>query len=208
MKRVFRKVAVALGIVLTGTVLTLQANAACGTLDGLKPGASLHPQSFEDGNYFGAASLLMVSDHDQASIVGMWRVKFIAQGNPGQMPPDGAVIDSAFVQWHGDGTEITNSGRPAQNGNFCLGVWERTGRSRYKLNHFALGNDESNPGGVGSPTGPTHVVSDVILSRDGSHYAGTFTVDAYDLSGTNVAHVVGLITATRVTVHTSIGDVL
>jgi len=46
------------------------------------------------------------------------------------------------------------------------------------------------------------------VSRDGEHYAGTFTLDAYDLAGVNVAHIVGVISAKRVTVHTSIGDVL
>lgn len=29
-----------------------------------------------------------------------------------------------------------NSLRPPQDGNFCLGVWEQTGRSKYYLNHF------------------------------------------------------------------------
>lgn len=210
MKRVFRKVAVALGIVLTGTVLTLQANAACGTFDRRKPGASLQPQSFERENYFGAASLLMVSDHDQDSIVGMWKVTVTAQGNTGPgAPPDGAILDSAFAQWHSDGTEIMNSGRPPQDGSSCMGVWEKTGRSRYKLNHFAMGNDTANaPSGIGNPTGPTHLVEDVILSRDGNHYAGAFIIDAYDLAGNNVAHIVGHVTATRVTVQTPIGDVL
>ncbi len=32
------------------------------------------------------------------------------------------TVDNAFVQWHSDGTEIMNSRRPAQDGNFCLGV--------------------------------------------------------------------------------------
>lgn len=209
MKRVFRKAAVALGIVLMGTVLTLQANAACGILDGLKPGASPHPQSFEGGNSFEGASLLLASDHDNDSIVGMWRVTLTAMGNPGG-PPDGAVLDSALVQWHSDGTEIMNSARPPQDGDICLGVWERTGRSRYKLNHFARGGNDTNhaQGGVGDPAGPTQIVADVFLSRDGNHYTGMFTLDAYDLSGTNPVHVVGVMTATRITVHSQIGDVL
>jgi hypothetical protein len=210
MKRVFRKVAVALGLLLTGTILTLQANAACVSLDGLKPGASVHPQSFEGENYFGADSLLLVSDHDQDSIVGMWKVTVTAQGNTGPgAPPDGAILDSAFAQWHSDGTEIMNSGRPPQDGSFCMGVWEKTGRSRYRLNHFAIGNDTANaPGGIGNPTGPTHLVEDVILSRDGNHYAGAFIVDAYDLAGNNVAHILGHVSATRITINTPVSSVL
>ncbi|MGA7927610.1 MAG: hypothetical protein WCA20_16670 [Candidatus Sulfotelmatobacter sp.] len=29
-----------------------------------------------------------------------------------------------------------NSARPAQDGNFCLGVWTRTGKLKYYLNHI------------------------------------------------------------------------
>jgi hypothetical protein len=49
------------------------------------------------------------------------------------------VIDNALVVWHSDYTEIMNSGRPPQDGDFCLGVWEQVGKSKYKLNHFAWG---------------------------------------------------------------------
>jgi hypothetical protein len=100
-----------------------------------------------------------------------------------------------------------NSGRPPQNGNLCLGVWEKTGRSRFKLNHFANGNviDLTNPTAIGSPGGPTQVVEHVILSRDGNRYAGTFTLDAYDTPSNGnklLAHIIGVVTATRITVHT------
>jgi len=101
-----------------------------------------------------------------------------------------------------------NSGRPPQVGNICLGVWEKTGRSRYQLNHFALGNDTANaPSGIGIPAGPTHIIEDVMVSQDRKHYAGTFTLDAYDTSNTLVAHIVGVIAATRITVHTLVSGV-
>ena len=167
--------------VLIGTILTARASAAClSYLPGHK-GAVVSPQSWR-GAEFGSASLLLASS--QASndpIVGFWKVTFTAEGNK-EGPPDDTPIDSAYVQWHSDGTEIMNSGRPPQNGNFCLGVWEKTGKSRYKLNHFALGNlieDPTNPAPIGPPAGPTQIAEDVILSRDGNHYVGTFTLDAY-----------------------------
>jgi hypothetical protein len=53
--------------------------------------------------------------------VGFWKVTFTAEGNT-EGPPDDTPIDSGYVQWHSDGTEIMNSGRPPQNGNICLGV--------------------------------------------------------------------------------------
>jgi hypothetical protein len=210
MKTTFKRFAAALGLVLIGTILTAKASAEClSYLPGHKAGAVVSPQSWR-GAEFGSASLLLASEHDSDdSIVGMWKVTFTAKGNTGTgAPPDGTQIDSAFVQWHSDGTEIMNSGRPAQDGNFCLGVWEKTGRSKYKLNHFALGNDTANaPSGIGNPAGPTHIVEHVILSRDGKHYAGTFTLDAYDTSDTRVAHIVGVITATRITVDTRVSSV-
>ena len=205
MKTTFKRFAAALGLVLVGMILTAKASAEClSYLPGHKAGAVVSPQSWS-GATFRPASLLLISNHDSddVSIVGFWKVTFTARGNTDQMPPDGTPIDSAYVQWHGDGTEIMNSGRPPQNGDICLGVWEKTGRSRYKLNHFALGNDTANaPSGIGNPTGPTHIVGNVMVSQDGKHYAGTFTLDAYDTSNTLVAHIVGVITATRITVRT------
>jgi hypothetical protein len=145
-----------------------------------------------------------VSEESNNSIVGMWKFTVTAQGNTGPgAPPDGVPLDIGFTQWHSDGTEIINSGRPPQDGNICLGVWEKTGKSKYRFNHFATGYDTANaPTGIGNPTGPTHIVGDVMVSRDGKHYAGTFTLDAYDTSNTLIAHLVGVITATRITVHT------
>ena len=71
-------------------------------------------------------------------IVGMWHVVFTAQTQNGETIPvtGGVVIDNSVVVWHGDGTEIMNSARSAQDGNFCLGVWKRTGDRTYLLNHI------------------------------------------------------------------------
>ena len=68
----------------------------------------------------------------------MWHVVFTAQTQNGDaIPvPGGVVIDNSVVVWHSDGTEIMNSARSAQDGNFCLGVWKRTGERPYLLNHI------------------------------------------------------------------------
>ena len=86
-------------------------------------------------------------------IVGMWHVTFTAQGNGKEGPPDKTPIDNAIIVWHSDKTEIMNSARPAQDGNFCLGVWESLGGCKYKLSHIAwLSNDTTNaPEGIGKP---------------------------------------------------------
>lgn len=78
---------------------------------------------------------------DGAAIVGMWHVTFTAKTINGASIPD-TVIDNALVVWHSDKTEIMNSGRPPQDGDFCMGVWEYTRNSnKYKLNHFAWGGN-------------------------------------------------------------------
>jgi hypothetical protein len=194
-----------LGVVLLVTMLSAWASAACG--DANKFGANLHRQSWQRSDPLQPGSLLRISE-DSDSIVGMWHVTFTAQGNPNG-PPDGTPIDNALATWHADGTELMNSARPAQDGDFCMGIWKRTGRFTYKLNHLAwFANDTANPGGIGNPTGPARVLQQITLSEDGKHYSGTFTLDAYDTSGTQVAHIVGVIAATRITINTTVPDLL
>lgn len=204
MNRRFKNFTITFGMVLMCALATATANAACGDF---KTGAKLHRQSWDSGSSQ-PASLLLASD-DADAIAGMWHVTFTARGNePG--PPDGTPIDNAMVIWHSDGTEIMNSDRPAQDGNFCLGVWEKTGKTTYKLNHMPwAGNDTTNaPSGIGNPQGAVQLMEQITLSADKKHYAGTFTLDAYDPSGNLVAHIVGVITATRVTVNTKVSDLL
>jgi hypothetical protein len=120
------------------------------------------------------------------------------------------VIDNSVVVWHSDGTEIMNSARPAQDGNFCLGVWEQTGKSTYYLNHLPwAGNDAANaPSGTGNPTGGAQIVEQVTLSQDRNSYSGIFKLDAYDLNGKLEATLTGILKATRITTKTPFGSLL
>ena len=183
-------------------LLATIAHAACGDSNSI-----LHRQSF-NGPQAGPASLRLVSD-DRDPIVGMWHVTFTASGNQSG-PPDGTPIDNALVTWHSDGTELMNSARPPQDGNFCMGVWKKIAPNKYRLNHFAwLANDTSNaPGGIGNPTGPARIAANIILTPDGKHYTGTFTLDAYDPLGNEVAHIVGVVAGTRITLNTTVADLL
>ena len=182
------------------------AKASCGSFSQAGAGKQAHPASWDTQS--GRAHLTEV-DEPLASIVGMWHVTFTAKGNS-EGPPDNTPIDNAMVVWHSDRTEVMNSGRPAQDGDFCLGVWEEVGRCHYKLNHFAwMGNDTTNaPGGIGKPAGPTHIVEDVTVSADGKHYSGTFTLDAYDTSFNLTTHIVGVIQGTRITMGTTVDDLM
>ena len=103
-----------------------------------------------------------------------------------------------------------NSGRPAQDGDFCLGVWEALGGCKYKLSHFAWGatTPPTHPKGLGSRMAATHIVEEVMLSEDGKSFSGTFTLDAYDTSFNSTAHIVGVIKGTRVTTSTTIEELM
>lgn len=194
-----------LGVVLLVTMLAPWATAACG--EASKFGATLHRQSWQSSDPFQPGSLLTIAE-DSDPIVGMWHVTLTAQGNPNG-PPDGTPIDNALATWHSDRTELMNSARPPQDGDFCMGIWKKTGKNTYKLNHFAwFANDTANPGGIGNPTGPTRILQQITLSQDGAHYSGTFALDAYDTSGNQVAHIIGVIAATRININTTVPDLL
>ena len=197
MKTMFKTATAAIAIALLMSVTASVASADCGNYGySKKKSTSVLPQSWTEPAEFGSASLLLISDHDSEdqSIVGFWRSKFIIGG---------AVADAGFSQWHSDGTEILNSSRPPATSSFCLGVWERVGRSRYKLNHFAI-----SWGSDGKFIGNTNIREDVALSEDGDTYAGTLTIDQFDPSGKLVRRVEGEVTAVRITIHTTLGDVL
>jgi len=205
MRTMIRTLSVVFGVFLLATFSGLNANAQCGPSDG--PSASATNLLARSASLRGAshASFRLASNrenkNEDASIVGFWHVKFVSEGTTGI--PDGTVIDMGFSQWHSDGTEILNSSRPPATSNFCLGVWEKTGRSTYKLNHFALSSDLN-----GNLVGPANIREDVTLDASGNGYSGTFSIDQFDLHGSTLAHIVGHISATRITVDTTITDIL
>jgi hypothetical protein len=161
--------------------------------------------------HYGGAHLKLVRagwDDDEPSIVGMWHVIFNGETLNGE--PFSGVVDNSVVVWHSDGTEVMNSSRPAQDGNFCLGVWVRTGRLKYHLNHIPwAGNDPSNaPNGIGNPQGGAQLIEKIMLSPDGNSYTGSFTLDAYDTNGHVTVSFTGMLTAKRITVNTPFTDLL
>jgi len=198
------KVSMTLGLLALAISMVPAALGQCGMpLKAIKP-AAWRPQE-------GAARLVRTADdedfrrEDGKSMVGMWHVVFTATTTGGaKIPP--TVIDNALAVWHSDHTEIMNSVRPPQDGNFCLGVWEQTGRSKYFLNHFPWYSNEfpnSNASGIGDPAGPTQIHEYVTLGEDGDSFTGTFTLVAYTTTNTVLASFTGTLTGTRVTVKTT-----
>lgn len=201
MKTICRMLRTGLGFVLMGAFLTAMAVAQCGT-----PTAKLHKQAWRVGDP--TATLVLAGD-EQDPIVGMWHATFTGDtlngSSVGSFP-----VDDSLVVWHSDHTEIMNSVRPPQDGDFCMGVWEHTGKLKYKLNHFAwFGNDTTNaPSGIGNPQGPARIIETITLCPDGNHYEGRFTLIATDPSGDTTATIKGSIKGTRITMSTTIKDLL
>jgi hypothetical protein len=193
MNRVSKIVTTAvLGIAALGAGFVSAAEASCvmpdassGAVWQLKPSKA----------WQGASRTAWVSGGADATIVGFWHVDFVAKGNTNGIP-DGAPIDSAYVQWHLDGTEIMNSARDPRTSSFCLGVWKRTGPFTYTLKHVALSWD-----GSGNPVGPATISESVTLSHDGNSYTGHFTITQYATDGTTIlppTPIVGTISGKRI----------
>ncbi|HXS75508.1 MAG TPA: hypothetical protein VN753_04975 [Terracidiphilus sp.] len=200
--RIWKSASALIALVL-GIAFVPAAVAQCGMpLKDIKP-SSWEPQS-------SSAHIVQVNDEEGKSIVGMWHVLFTAHTMNGSAIPD-TVIDNALSVWHSDHTEIMNSVRPPQDGNFCLGVWKQAGRSTFYLNHFAwfanqFPNDTNN--GIGDPVGPTHFTEKVTVTPDGNHFTGTFTLTAYDSKGNVMTAFTGALSGTRITTSTTTGDLL
>jgi hypothetical protein len=184
-----------LALVLVGIVCASKAVAQCPSFD------SSTNQALQQVSRTQVlkASFVQLISHSEP-IVGFWKATFVSEGSSGI--PDGTVVDSPFVQWHSDGTEIMNSSRAPATQSFCLGVWKPTGHSEYELNHFALSFEQA-----GTFVGPAQIREKITLS-DRDHYTGSFTIDQFDPTGTLLAEVKGSVVATRVTVDTSIDQVL
>jgi hypothetical protein len=120
----------------------------------------------------------------------------------GWVLPDGTLFGNAYQQWHSDGTEIHNSEGPAASGQICLGIWKKTGRSHYTLNHFYLHSDPT----TNSMDSRAQIREEIDLDRGGDEHFGTFTIDGYDLAGNPIFHAEGTVHATRITVNTDLKD--
>jgi len=192
MRTILRVVgATAIAVALSGISFASRAHAQCASF----------LSSADEGAQFRNASFVQKgseSDH----IVGLWKAKFVAEGNEGI--PDGAVVDSPLVQWHGDGTEFMNSIKPPVTGNICMGVWRRTSKLHYTLNHFALAFQ---PDGT-TFLGPAQIQEQITLDKKGNTYSGTFTISQYDPQGNLLAQVKGNVSANRLTVDSTIEELL
>jgi len=164
--------------------------AGCGTE------FSKTPAMFETGKKDGALLIRVANQNSQGgpSIVGLWAVTLTSNG---------ATVDTGYSEWHGDGTEIMNSGgHAAATGNFCLGVWAQVSGNAYHLNHFALAYNPNNwqsPGG--GLMAKINLTEDVVLDPKSNRFTGSFHQEGYDPNTGAVIpmfHAVGNIVGQRI----------
>lgn len=208
MKSICKTLTLTIATIAFGAALVPLASAGCGNPFQDAGKAHVSPQSWDEQDDFGGVSLLLASDHDSdVSMVGMWHVLFTAKGNEGAgLPPDGAPVDNALSTWHRDGTELTVSSRVPATGDVCQGVWEKTGRRHYKLNHFGISFDPATD--PNNPLGFANIRQNIILSENGKTFVGTFTIQQYDQTGNLLVEIKGLLSGTRVGMKTSVSDLL
>lgn len=205
MKTIFRAISTTLGSGVLLTLLASNASAGCGDLAQLRGPFQMATPAGTLRTLSSAAATAKASNESGSSpsIVGMWKIQFISQGNSAGTPaiPDGAVVDFGYTQMHSDGTEMMNSGaHEPSSQNFCMGVWGRTGFLSYELNHFALSYNSL----TGQLANYVNIREQLTLSPSGDSFTGTFTIDIYDTSQNHLDHITGNVTATRVTVDSTV----
>src|SRR5581483_7099782 len=121
-----------------------------------------------------------------ATIVGLWQVAFIS---------DGQIADQGFDVWHADGTELLNDTPPPASGNICVGVWQETALLTFKLNHPSWTFDPN-----GNLNGTAVIRETITLDKGGNKYSGIYTVTVYDLNSNIIFSQTGTVTGERITV--------
>jgi hypothetical protein len=208
MKTISRAITMTLGTGILSALFVSNAVAGCGDLSNLQGPFKLVLPTAELRSPEPAAAPadpLQRGGSPQASIVGMWGIQLVSQGNTGHNPsiPDGALIDFGYTQWHSDGTELQNSaGVPG--GGFCMGVWGETGFLTFELNHFPIAFSPT----TGAVANYINLREQITLSPSGDSYTGTFTENIYDPEGNQVDHLVGNVLGYRMTVDSSFPSAL
>ena len=120
------------------------------------------------------------------SIVGMWYIQFVVNGQ---------AIQEAFQNWNLGGTEVHNPNVDPRTSNVCLGTWVKTSSGAFRLVHRVWSYD-----GNGNFLGQIHLHETVHLKNGGSEQAGSFTLDFYDPDGNFQMEVAGNVVGQRIQV--------
>jgi hypothetical protein len=123
---------------------------------------------------------------DNSSVVGLWHVQFMV---------DGQTIQEAYQLWNAGGTEVHNPNVDPRGGNVCLGVWTQESNGSLRLNHRVWNYDTT-----GDFAGTIRLHETVHLSDGGNKQTGSFRLDFYDPSGAFLMEVSGRVIGQRISV--------
>lgn len=159
------------------------AHAACGMVDGLKPGSAKLP--------------MYLAQHDEPlfftpTVVGLWHAVYTNSAT-------NDVFNVSLKTWHDDGTEIESAFLSPGGGNVCMGVWKPTNFRTVKLHHMGWLFNAATP--EATATGYFTMDEVVTVAMNGKTYSGTFTFKIWNLDGSATpVEVTGTIAATRIIV--------
>ncbi len=181
--------AVMAALVAFGAAFGPNASANCKTGRGnfFQPSAAVAVAPSEAASSLALRAEQANSKQSPASIVGLWYVTYTSGGQ---------VIDQAFEQWHGDGTEILNDTSAPATDNVCLGVWQQTGPHTYQLKHPSWYFDLS-----GNLLGTVIIRETIRLSPEGNSFSGSSTDDAFDTLGNFLGEETATVAGKRITVN-------
>jgi hypothetical protein len=150
------------------------------------------PSVQDEEDFSDQAGLPETPDHERHSsnvaVLGLWKAVYFAGG---------VLNDVGFEHFNAGGTELINDVGALDGGsNFCIGAWKRVGPQRYDIVHPFFIFDNSGK----KATGLIIVKEDIVVTRDGNRFSGTWTQDTYDLSGNLIPgfHFDGPVRGTRI----------
>ena len=115
-------------------------------------------------------------------MTGMWEFTFVSTQSSTGGPPPGLLVDSGFISWHDDGTDLIHSSHVPETDAICEGIWHKIGNT-YQVDHWALPwNVDSLTNGVfaiGTFAGPANIQAWITLDRGGKTFSGTFKITLY-----------------------------
>jgi hypothetical protein len=193
-----QRIPAALAMVALSILVVPAAKAECRASSHNQAMFAVGPQSLQDPAVMEKEDLSEQADSPQprdqeqndssVTIVGFWKKIWLSGG---------ALNDVGFEQFNVGGTELVNDAPPPAGGNnYCLGAWERIGKRTYSLVHPFFVFDDSGKTAIAIAIEK----SQIIVSRDGNTFKGTWTQDNYDFSGNVLQgfHFDGTFTGTRI----------
>ena len=183
-------------LLVLGAASSQMIHAQCGIVP-KKTSFGTHGLGFQGGSRtvsYTRPGFQLVSDWGEERVgplVGLWKVSFVDASQN--------YSDISYISYHSDFTEFQNSERVPATGAVCQGVWERTGRFTFRVNHYALAYGDSQ-----NLTNVIRIRESITVDESGKTFTGDFVQDVYDTAHHLLATFKGPMTGKRVTIDSDI----